>query len=164
MTRPVRGLGSFACPGRPTRARLVVLGVLMLTMGPAGADNDDRLLAGSNVHHGREVFLRYCAGCHGFNGFAFYPYAPSFAMGDRMHKGDAELMRSILNGRGAMPSWDNKLPRPWLRDALAYLRHMNRMAVIGRLPSNDPPEEFFVFPAYGGQTYPDWPIPSDGDP
>lgn len=73
---------------------------------------------------GREVFLTYCSGCHGFDGLAFYPPAPSFAMGDRLVKSDAELLRSILNGKGAMPWWEGKLPRPWLEQALAYIRHM----------------------------------------
>lgn len=113
------------------------------------------------VVHGREVFLTYCAGCHGFNGFAFYSYAPSFAMGDRMDLSDAQLMHSILKGRNAMPSWEGKLPFDWLTDALAYLRYMDRMSRSNKATHNGPPSMFFVFPAYGGQLQPDWPISAD---
>jgi cytochrome c5 len=96
---------------------------------------------------GRQVFLKYCAGCHGFNGLAFYPPAPSFSTGDRMAKGDAQLMQTILYGRGAMPGWKGKLPIPALESALAYIRFMASRRRLGCTPEeNAPPELFYVFP------------------
>ena len=100
---------------------------------------------------------RYCAGCHGFNGLAFYPPAPSFAMGDRLAKRDLELMSSILKGKGAMPSWESKLPRYWLEQALAYIRHMAQEGNINVPPNWD--GRYFIFTPLGSDPTEDWRIP-----
>lgn len=106
---------------------------------------------------GQNVFLTYCSGCHGFDGLAYYPPAPSFAMGDRLAKSDAELMRSIFRGKGAMPSWGNKLPDHWLEQALAYIRYM---AGRGRIDAfGNWPEYYFIFPPLGGDLILDWHVP-----
>lgn len=73
---------------------------------------------------GAHVFLVYCAGCHGVDGLAAYPAAPSFSMGERLGRDDATLLQSVLAGKGAMPSWENKLSVPELRGAIGYLREM----------------------------------------
>ena len=103
---------------------------------------------------GRNVFQTYCAGCHGFDGFAFYPPAPSFSLGDRLYKSNAELMRSILKGRGAMPSWENKLPVHWLEQALAYIRHM---AISGNTGDHaNMPDYYFIFSPPGSDPTANW--------
>jgi mono/diheme cytochrome c family protein len=106
---------------------------------------------------GRDVFLTYCSGCHGFNGLAFYPPAPSFAMNDRLAKSDLELMDSILKGKGAMPWWEGKLPRFSLEQALAYIRHM------AQTEDFDAPSDwdgtYYIFPPVGTGLEADWPIP-----
>jgi mono/diheme cytochrome c family protein len=106
---------------------------------------------------GRQVFLTYCSGCHGFDGLAYYPPAPSFAMGDRLAKSDAELMRSIFRGKGAMPSWEDKLPAHWLEQALGYIRHMARKGKIDA--SGHWPDYYFIFPPLGGDLILDWHVP-----
>lgn len=106
---------------------------------------------------GQHVFLTYCSGCHGFDGLAFYPAAPSFAMGDRLAKSDAELMRSIFRGRGAMPSWENKLPADWLHNALAYIRYMARRGNIGA--TNNWPDYYYIFAPLGSDLILDWHVP-----
>lgn len=132
-----------------------VLGLTLIVAAPAQSSRDPRLV------RGKEVFLTYCAGCHGFSGFAFFPYAPSFSMGDRMEKSDADLLQTILKGKNEMPSWEDKLPLSWLTDALRYLRHMNKLSLGNHPVENDPPEIFYIFPAYGGQERHDWPVPPD---
>lgn len=107
---------------------------------------------------GRQVFLTYCSGCHGFDGLAYYPPAPSFAMGDRLAKSDTELMRSIFRGKGAMPSWEDKLPAHWLEQALAYIRYMAGEGSID--PPADWPDYYFIFPPLGGDLILDWHVPS----
>lgn len=96
--------------------------------------------------YGRQIFLTFCSGCHGFSGFAFYPPAPSFSMGDRMHKSDTELINTLLKGRNGMPSWEGKLPRAALVAALAYIRYMSK-AATGAVPpvSNPIPERYYLF-------------------
>lgn len=96
---------------------------------------------------GRQVFLRFCAGCHGFNGFALFPLAPSFAMGERLTQPDRALMQSILNGKNLMPSWGDKLDYRLLEQALAYLRVLAVRSGFGQLPASDntPPDPFYIF-------------------
>lgn len=106
---------------------------------------------------GRDVFLTYCSGCHGFNGLAFYPPAPSFAMNDRLAKSDAELMNSILKGKGAMPWWEGKLPRPWLEQALAYIRHMAQTGDFN-VPG-DWDGSYYIFAPVGTTPNMEWAIP-----
>jgi mono/diheme cytochrome c family protein len=78
----------------------------------------------STFGDGERLFVKYCGGCHGFNGIAYYPHAPSFALGDRMEKPDAELMRSLREGHAAMPSWEEKLRQDDLRLILAAVRRL----------------------------------------
>ena len=87
---------------------------------------------------GAEVFLRYCAGCHGFDGFAEYPSAPSFSMGERLHKSDQELLESVLVGRHAMPYWQDKLSVGMLLRAIGYLRVMDQRYRSGLPPREQP--------------------------
>ena len=125
----------------------------LLVAGPAATAADPSKLKGLKL--GEYVFLTYCSGCHGFDGLAFFPGAPSFAMGDRLLKGDAELMRSILKGRDAMPSWESKLPRVWLDEALGYLRHIAK----GGLKEGNRPEYYYIFTPMGTEMDLNWHIP-----
>ena len=99
---------------------------------------------------GSEVFLRYCAGCHGFDGFAVFEQAPSFSMGDRLHKRDEELLRSVLAGKHAMPYWQDKLSNDMFRSAIAYLRVMQQRYSSGLSPREEPiPEMHYKFNPVG---------------
>ncbi len=71
---------------------------------------------------GETTYMSFCAGCHGFNGVATYVGAPSFALAERMDKSDAELLRTIAHGHGAMPNWENKFSRQQLIGALSFVR------------------------------------------
>jgi mono/diheme cytochrome c family protein len=137
--------------------------VFGLAQAAAVADAPDThaLFPDGQLQRGREVFVTYCGGCHGFDGFAYLPYAPSFSMGHRLDQGNAQLMRSILHGRNSMPSWEGKLPRDWLLDALAYLRFMDRTLTSQRGSLSGHPKRFFVFPSHGGQQVPDWSLPPE---
>lgn len=104
---------------------------------------------------GGRVFLTYCAGCHGFDGFAFYPPAPSFSMGERLDKDDFTLLQSVLNGKGSMPPWQNKLPVPMLQDAITYLRSMAARRQMGLPPRSQPLPEFYFRFRPIGETEPD---------
>ena len=99
---------------------------------------------------GSEVFLKYCAGCHGFDGFAVYEQAPSFSMGERLHKSDEELIRSVLAGKHAMPYWENKLSNDMFRSAIAYLRVMQQRYSSGLSPREEPiPDMHYKFSPVG---------------
>ena len=106
---------------------------------------------------GRKVFLTFCAGCHGFDGLASYPPAPSFSMGERLHKSDSELLKTILEGKNQMPSWEAKLPRAWLEQAIGYLRYMAVRAKSDEGPvDNDMPPLYFIFYPDADWQHSDW--------
>lgn len=107
---------------------LLVLAGISSIVSAAAPQGDER------NPRGADVFLTFCAGCHGIDGFAAYPAAPSFSMGDRLHKDDGTLLQSILNGKGAMPPWQDKLSIPMLRSAIRYLRIMDERVKIGQAP------------------------------
>ena len=101
---------------------------------------------------GADIFLVYCAGCHGFDGFAAYPPAPSFAMGDRLQQDDQTLLQSVLKGKGGMPPWQDKLSETMLRDAIAYLRTMAERRRAGLEPRTRPiPDTWFKFRPIGSR-------------
>lgn len=112
-------------------------------------DSIDATIAPETAAHanGRHVYLTFCSGCHGFSGMHFFRYAPSFAMGQRLTRSDAELMTSIRLGKGLMPSWEDKLPLSDLEDALAYLRLLAIQTAYGMDTSgfNEEPEMYFIF-------------------
>jgi mono/diheme cytochrome c family protein len=99
---------------------------VMYSMGSAtyGTDSEREPAASAAQGQlsGEELYGRFCAGCHGFNGIARYVHSPSFALDERLEKGDAELMRSLLHGKGEMPNWDDKLSRAELEDILRFVR------------------------------------------
>ena len=151
----MRGPGpqGFANPMRVINTLL--LSSSLLTTAPVmSAPGDPQELKGRAL--GQYVFLSYCAGCHGFDGQAFFPSAPSFAMGDRLRKSDAELMLSIQNGRNAMPSWEDKLPNEWLVEALAYIRLVGKPGT--KLRADQMPDYFFIFTPMGSDMILDWPV------
>ena len=112
--------------------------------------------SGGDAEQGAAVFLKYCAGCHGFEGQAEYENAPSFAMGERMQKDDRELLRSVLNGKNNMPPWRDKLPVQDLRNAIAYLRLMYERKERGEdVRQDDIPDIYYMFKPVGEKDM-DW--------
>lgn len=108
---------------------LLVLGVTVCSV-PAKAENSNP--------EGAEVYLTFCAGCHGFDGLAVYPPAPSFALGERLNRGDHTLLQSLLQGQNAMPPWQDKLSEHMLHSAIAYLHTMNARRLAGLAPRTRP--------------------------
>ena len=95
---------------------------------------------------GGSTLAAFCAGCHGLNGIAAYVRAPSFALGERMDKGDDELFFTITHGHGTMPSWRDKLTDAALAEALQFVRtlpqqYQNGIAQVLRTP----PALYFLF-------------------
>ncbi len=155
----LRGRGSMpSWRGRlPSQAAEQVLAYIRQEFGrrtrPAAAAQtgaEDQQLA-----LGEKIYLRYCGGCHGFNGIAWYVNSPSFALRERLHKSDAELAHSIKNGRGAMPSWEYML-KPGQIDALIkFVRTLADTYESGIVSELRRPEQFLRFRP-GGETGPNW--------
>ena len=71
-------------------------------------------------------------------------------MGERLHKSDEELLRSVLAGKHAMPYWKNKLSNDMFRSAIAYLRVMQQRYNSGLSPRQEPiPEMYYKFNPVG---------------
>lgn len=95
---------------------------------------------------GQARYEEFCAGCHGLNGVARYVVSPSFAIGERMDKTDQELLGSIADGRGIMPSWNEKLGEEERREILAYVRTLQDRFQTGiALSLRDTPARYFIF-------------------
>lgn len=107
----------------------------MHSMGSAAADPASKRETGGASIQGRlpgeELYAKFCAGCHGLNGIAAYVHSPSFALGQRLEKSDEELMHSLLNGKGEMPNWDDKLSLAELRDVLRFIRTLRLRYDLG---------------------------------
>jgi len=95
---------------------------------------------------GSLLYGKFCAGCHGFNGISAYVHSPSFALGETLEKGDAELMGSLMRGKGEMPNWDNKFSPDELADVLRFVRTLRAKYElgIGQTLSGVPPV-FYLF-------------------
>ena len=139
---------------RPRAFRCVLtIGLVSCFAGPLYAQTGARYPffdQAADQRPGSEVFLKYCAGCHGFDGFARYEFAPSFSMGDRLQKSDSELLHSVLTGRHAMPYWQGKLNVEMYRRAITYLRQMAERYRSGLSPRTGPlPEYHYKFNPVG---------------
>lgn len=105
---------------------------------------------------GEETYLKFCGGCHGFNGIATYVNSPSFALRERMSKSDAELSKSIKFGRGVMPSWEYMLEPQQIDALVAFIRTLAagyEDGIDGQL--HPPPDLFYRFRPKG-ETGQDW--------
>jgi mono/diheme cytochrome c family protein len=111
-------------------------------------DLDDAALA---ARLGERTFVSFCAGCHGKDGNAAYPPAPSFALDERLEFPDSRLMESILNGKGDMPPWRGKLPEAALAKALSYMRTLSLRAKYDLRAPEPGPYRFQFRPVGSGE-------------
>lgn len=95
---------------------------------------------------GELTYATFCAGCHGLNGIAAYAGAPSFGLGDRMEKKDADLLHTIIHGHGVMPNWGSKISEQSLANALRFVRTLPVQYEIGIAQSlRAAPVHYFLF-------------------
>ena len=81
-----------------------------------------------DVARGKTVFVRYCTGCHGPEGggdgyrFLRGPDPANLTSPSTRKKSDAELLKTIHDGKPNMPPWNVRLSDEESRDVLAYVR------------------------------------------
>ncbi len=96
-------------------AQMILIGLAVL--GGAG-----RAHAG-DAAAGRATWASICSTCHGADGYATYPNAPSFSRCERLNQDDTILLASVRDGIGGrMPPWGGFLTEPQILDAIAYAR------------------------------------------
>ncbi len=97
------------------KGRVIVL-LLMLMVAPLNS-----VFAG-DVFHGKEIYTRYCAGCHGSSGEGLMPGMPDFTQGERLLRTDRDLIDSVRIGNGVMPAFNGMLTDDEIENVVAYLR------------------------------------------
>ena len=80
---------------------------------------------------GEAIYRQRCGGCHGLDGKAQTDIGKREAMRDLaspdvQKQTDAELTRTIANGRGRMPAYGLILGDERIKDVVAYIRQMGR--------------------------------------
>ncbi len=117
-------------------AALVGLALLAPTLLVAHAVTAQNGSAG-NASKGRDVFLRYCAGCHGEDGRGeaktFRPNVGNLAVKQLMDEVSDEYLFTVIQKGGAavgknaaMPAWNAQLRDDEIRDVVAFVRTLSR--------------------------------------
>ncbi len=80
---------------------------------------------------GKTLFVRNCAGCHGAAGGGdgyrlLGPDPANLRAPSTSRKSDAELLKTIHDGRPNMPAWKGNLSESQSRDVLAYVRTLGK--------------------------------------
>lgn len=80
---------------------------------------------------GKTLFVRNCAGCHGAAGGGdgyrlLGPDPANLTSPSTSRKSDAELLKTIHNGKPNMPAWKGNLSESQSRDVLAYVRTLGK--------------------------------------
>ena len=80
-----------------------------------------------DVARGKTLFVRNCAGCHGPQGAGdgyrlLGPDPANLTSPSTTKKSDADLLKTIHDGKPNMPAWKVLLSEEQSRDVLAYVR------------------------------------------
>ncbi|MEK6634560.1 MAG: c-type cytochrome [Nitrospirota bacterium] len=84
-----------------------------------------------DVARGKTLFVRNCAGCHGAAGGGdgyrlLGPDPANLTVPSIRKKSDAELLKTIHDGKPNMPAWKGNLSESQSRDVLAYVRTLGK--------------------------------------
>jgi len=87
---------------------------------------------GGDVASGNILFAKYCTGCHGPDGeggrykFLRGPDPADLTSPSTGQKSDADLLKTIHDGKPNMPPWNFRLSEKESRDLLAYVRTLTK--------------------------------------
>jgi len=115
---------------------LFVLALLAPTLMAAHVVTAQNRFAG-DASKGRDVFLRYCSGCHGEDGRGeaktFRPNVGNLAIKQLMDELSDEYLFVVIQKGGAavgknaaMPAWNAQLGDDEIRDVVAFVRTLSR--------------------------------------
>jgi mono/diheme cytochrome c family protein len=85
----------------------------------------------SRIDQGKKIYLKHCVGCHGIegqgDGYKLLGADPAvLAAPSTQRKFDTTLLKTIHEGKAAMPPWNVRLSEQEERDVLAYIRTLRR--------------------------------------
>jgi len=112
------------------RARFLV--ALALAAGPAFVGWAPAA-ADRNLGHGKELFVRYCSGCHGVDGRGeaktFQPNVGNLSVKELMDQLTDEYLFTVIKKGGAavgknaaMPAWQTQLDDAQIWDIIGFVR------------------------------------------
>jgi mono/diheme cytochrome c family protein len=106
-------------------AVVLVSGLLFGTVAQGQAESKAQ---SGDVARGKVLFVKYCTGCHGPQGggdgykFINGPSPANLALPSTRKKSDADLFKTIHDGKPNMPPWKVRLSGKESGDVLAYVR------------------------------------------
>lgn len=104
---------------------LITGSILLSSVALADAKPKDQ---SGNAARGKTLFVLYCTGCHGpeggGDGYRFFhgPDPANLTSPSTKKKSDADLLKTIHEGKPNMPPWNVRLSEKESRDVLAYVR------------------------------------------
>ncbi len=93
-----------------------LLAVVLLVTAPVQA---------ADTAKGGKLYQVHCASCHGVEGRASMPGAPSFDRGNALLRPDLVLLATIRAGKNAMPAYQGRLPDKDIMDVIAFMRTLH---------------------------------------
>jgi mono/diheme cytochrome c family protein len=84
----------------------------------------------ADVARGRQIFVKYCSGCHGAQGQGdgyplLGPEPANLTSPATTERTDEDLLRTIHEGKPNMPNWKYRLSPQDSKDVLAYIRSLS---------------------------------------
>jgi mono/diheme cytochrome c family protein len=111
----------------------IVVGVGAIIVGSALAMAAPKETDQPNLDQakGKQIFSKYCAGCHGSEGkgdgyLLLGPDPANLMRPATKNKSDALLLETIHEGKPNMPSWKGRLSENESRAVLAYIRALKK--------------------------------------
>ena len=109
--------------------RMAIVGFMSgLLFGTVAQGQAESKAQSGDVARGKTLFVMYCTGCHGPQGkgdgyrLLRGPDPANLTSPSTRNKSDADLLKTIHDGKPNMPSWDLRLSEKEGRDVLAYVR------------------------------------------
>ena len=102
--------------------------VSVLLCGTVALGQAEPKAKNGDVVHGKTLFARHCTGCHGPQGrgdgyrFLSGPDPANLTAPSVRKKSDADLFKTIHEGKPNMPPWNTRPSEKEGRDVLAYVR------------------------------------------
>ncbi len=101
--------------------RFALIGVMAVVIATGARAQDS----------GADTYKAKCAMCHGADGSGSTPAgkamkAVPFSSPDLIKASDADLIAATKNGKGKMPAYSGKLTDPQIKDAIAYIRTLQK--------------------------------------
>jgi mono/diheme cytochrome c family protein len=119
------------------RRRLITLALAGIAVAGSGLDGSSQTTPPRDLGQGKELYVRYCSGCHGEDGRGeaktFRPNVANLSVKELMDQvSDEYLFSAIKNGgaavgkNAAMPAWKSQLADQEIWDIVTFVRTLAR--------------------------------------